>query len=96
MQATLSDALNWTHSPDALPQAGSPPQTPTTELAHAVRALIEEEHTGAGYLRKLAQEEKAIDEGLHALLLEMMALDSEKHARLLGFVAHRLAKRGRA
>src|SRR5690242_15181139 len=61
MQATLTDALNWTHSPDALPQAGAPPQMPTTELAHAVRALIDEEHSGAGYLRKLAHDQKGID-----------------------------------
>ena len=95
MQATLSDALNWTHSPDALPEATSPRQPVTAELATGVRALVEEEHTGARYLRKLSHEEKGIDDGLPSLLLEMMAMDSEKHARLLEFVQHRLANRPR-
>jgi rubrerythrin len=93
MQATLSDALNWTHSPSALPATAIPQRAAAHELATAARALIEEEHTGARYLRKLANEEKGIDAGLHSLLLEMMAMDSEKHARLLKFVQDRLAKR---
>jgi hypothetical protein len=91
MQATLSDALNWTHSPDALPIASTPPQPEATELATTVRGLIEEEHTGARYLRDLAHQQKGIDDGLHTLLLDMMAMDSDKHARLLEYVQHRLA-----
>ena len=94
MEASLSDALNWTHSPNALPASGAREQAVAPELASTVRALIDEEHTGARYMRSLAREEKNIDEGLHSLLLEMMAMDSEKHARLLDFVAHRLANRG--
>src|SRR6185312_11900702 len=85
MQASLADALNWTHSADALPQTARPPQAAPADLAATVRALIDEEHTGAHYLRKLAHDEKGIEVGLHSLLLEMMALDSEKHARLLEF-----------
>jgi rubrerythrin len=94
MEASLSDALNWTHSPSALPATAIPQQAAANELATVANALIEEEHTGARYLRKLANEEKGIDAGLHSLLLEMMAMDSEKHARLLKFVHDRLAKRG--
>jgi rubrerythrin len=93
MQATLNDALSWSHSPNALPETGTPRETVAPELATATRALIEEEHTGARYMRNLAHEEKGIDAGLHSLLLEMMALDSDKHARLLEFVQSRLAKR---
>lgn len=96
MQATLSDALNWTHSPDALPQIVTPGQPVARDLAMAARALIDEERTGARYLRDLAHHEKNIDAGLHSLLLEMMAMDSEKHARLLQFVQDRLAARARA
>ena len=62
----------------------------------SARVLIEEENTGARYLRKLANEEKGIDAGLHSLLLEMMAMDSEKHARLLQFVQARLDARASA
>jgi rubrerythrin len=96
MQASLSDALNWTHTPSALPATAIPQRAPAKELATAARALIEEEQTGARYMRKLADQEKDIDAGLHSLLLEMMAMDSEKHARLLKFVQERLAKRARA
>ena len=95
MEASLSDALNWTHSPSALPETAIPQPATSSELATTARALIEEEKTGARYLRKLANEEKGIDAGLHSLLLEMMAMDSEKHARLLKFVHDRLAKRAR-
>lgn len=95
MQATLSDALNWTHSPDALPLSTTPREPVTGELAAAAQVLIEEEHTGAKHLRTLAHQQKGIDDGLPSLLLEMMALDSEKHARLLQFVHARLAKRAR-
>jgi rubrerythrin len=96
MQATLGDALNWTHSGNALPNTGTPQAPIAAELSTSTRALIEEEHAGARYLRKLAHEQRSIDDGLHSLLLEMMAMDSEKHARLLEFVQHRLAKRAHA
>ena len=96
IEASLSDALNWTHSPNALPATGAPQQPVSKELATATRALIDEERTGARYLRDLAHREKNIDAGLHSLLLEMMAMDSEKHARLLQFVEQRLAARSRA
>ena len=93
MEATLTDALNWTHSPDALPKSGIPQPPVAKALAAAAHALIEEERTGARYLRDLAHREKDIDAGLHSLLLEMMSMDSEKHARLLQFVQKRLAAR---
>jgi hypothetical protein len=96
IEASLRDALNWTHSPNALPddvpdQASVSP----SELAQMTRELINEEHTGARYIRDLAHKEKGIDGGLHSLLLEMMAMDSEKHARMLQFVQERLRARGR-
>jgi rubrerythrin len=95
IEASLRDALNWTHSPNALPASGMPEQPVASQLAAAARALIEEERTGAHYLRGVAHLEKDIDSGLHTLLLEMMAMDSEKHARLLQFVHDRLAARAR-
>jgi rubrerythrin len=95
IEASLRDALNWTHSPNALPASGTPQQPVPSDLAAATRVLIEEEHTGARYLRGVAHLEKDIDSGLHSLLLEMMAMDSEKHARLLQFVLNRLISRAR-
>jgi rubrerythrin len=93
MQASLSDALYWTDSPEALPKTGTPSQAVASDLAKTVHELVEEEHTGARYVQQLAREQKGIDGGLHSLLLDMMAMDSEKHARLLQFVQHRLNQR---
>lgn len=95
IESSLRDALNWTHSPASLPASANPQQPVDGELAEAARELIDEERTGARYMRELAQREKGIDSGLHSLLLEMMAMDSEKHARLLQFVHDRLAARAR-
>lgn len=93
IEATLRDAVNWTHSPDALP-VSEPPQQPVTKaLVDTARALLDEEHTGARYLRDLAHRHKDVSPGLQSLLIEMMAMDSEKHARLLQFVRDRLATR---
>ncbi len=93
---TLRDALNWTHSPGALPRPGD--GAPATEdLTPVARALIDEERTGAQALRRLAEREKGLieDSGLNSLLLEMMAMDSDKHARLLRFVHRRLEAHAR-
>jgi rubrerythrin len=95
IESTLRDALNWTHSPGALPPTANPEQPVATDLALVARALIAEERTGARKMRELASREKGLGDGLDSLLLEMMAMDSEKHARLLEFVQSRLAKRPR-
>ena len=96
ISSTLRDALNWTHSPDALPRASMPAEATDEDLPALARALIDEEKTGAQALRGLAQREKGLGGGLDSLLLEMMAMDSEKHARLLQFVQRRLEARKRA
>lgn len=96
MQATLSDALNWTHSRSALPGGSVPEQPLGDDLVAITRGLVNEEHSGARILRHLAHTEEGIDSGLESVLLEMMAMDSEKHARLLQFVQHRLEQRTRA
>jgi len=96
IEATLRDALEWTHSPAALPTPASPQQPVASELAETTNALIKEERTGARYLRDLAHRQKDVNSGLQSLLIEMMAMDSEKHARLLQFVHDRLARRPHA
>ena len=95
IEASLRDAMEWTHSPNALPIPGSPQQPLPKTLVDTASALIKEEHAGARYLRDLAHREKDVSSGLHSLLIEMMAMDSEKHARLLQFVHDRLASRPR-
>jgi rubrerythrin len=95
IEASLRDALNWTHSLNALPTGSTANQPVARELAETTRVLIEEERNGARYLHDLAHRQKGIDSGLHSLLIEMMAMDSEKHARLLQFVSERLAARAR-
>jgi rubrerythrin len=96
IEASLRDALNWTHSPDALPAAGTPERAIGKDLLESTHVLIDEERTGARYLRELARREKAVGAGLQTLLIEMMAMDSEKHAHLLEFVRNRLNARARA
>ena len=93
IEATLRDALNWTHSSSALPVTSVPVPPVGRDLVAITRGLVDEERSGARMLRDLAQREKDIDAGLHSLLLEMMAMDSEKHARLLLFVQQRLERR---
>ena len=96
IEVTLRDALNWTHSPTALPEVSVPQQPLARDLVAITRNLIDEERNGARMMRDLARREKGIDAGLDSLLLEMMAMDSEKHARLLQFVQQRLEQRARA
>lgn len=96
IEASLRDALNWTHSPEALPSTAMPQNPVGRDLLEGTAALIEEERTGARYLRDLSRREKTVGSGLHSLLIEMMAMDSEKHARLLEFVRDRLSARARA
>jgi ferritin-like protein len=95
IEATLRDALYWTHSPSALPPTSLPQPPLSRDLVAIARNLVEEERSGARMMRELAHREKGIDAGLDSLLLEMMAMDSEKHAHLLQFVQQRLEKRSR-
>jgi rubrerythrin len=93
IESSLRDALDWTHSPSALPSSQLPQRPLPGGLAKIARELVEEERTGAHKMRALASNERGIDAGLHSLLLEMMALDSEKHAHLLQYVQRRLDAR---
>jgi rubrerythrin len=95
MATTLRDALEWTSSPAALPK-GVPKGAVSSADVILAHSLIDEERTGARALRRLARQEKDINDGLDCLLLEMMAMDSDKHARLLQFVAQRLEARASA
>ncbi len=94
IEASLRDALEWTHSPAALPSTVPPNQPLVEDLAGLAHQLVDEERAGARKMRELAESEKKIAGGLHSLLLEMMAADSEKHARMLRFVDERLRSRG--
>jgi hypothetical protein len=93
IEASLRDALNWSHSASALPSTPAANDAGGGSLATLAHELIDEEHTGARKMRELAQSEKNVGGGLHSLLLEMMAMDSDKHARLLRFVEERLGAR---
>jgi hypothetical protein len=93
MEATLRDAINWTHSASALPTSITSATSHQKDLGAVAKDLVAEERTGARTLRDLARREKGIDAGLDSLLMEMMAMDSEKHALLLEFVHDRLVSR---
>src|SRR6202165_5976059 len=47
IETTLRDALNWTHSPAALPFAAIPQQPVARDLVSIIRGLVDEERTGA-------------------------------------------------
>ncbi|HEY3115877.1 MAG TPA: hypothetical protein VGK54_03970 [Chloroflexota bacterium] len=96
MATTLRDALEWTSSPAALPKSEPAQESVPKSFVRLARELVEEERTGARALRRLAEQEKDINDGLDSLLLEMMAMDSDKHARLLQFVQRRLEARANA
>jgi len=91
IESSLRDALNWTHSANALPNVPAPMQATEENLTGLAHELIDEEHAGARKMRELAQSEKGLGAGLHSLLLEMMANDSDKHAQLMRFVEARLS-----
>jgi len=90
MATTLRGALDWTTSAEALPQARAARDPAPTHSVQIAQALVEEEGTGTRALRRLAAQEKGINDGLDSVLLEMMAMDCEKHAHLLHFVQLRL------
>ena len=95
IEATLDDALNWTHSPNALP-TGEPTVPQAPELAALAGVLVAEERTGSKILHDLADQQRSLDGGFHSLLIDMMAMDSEKHAMLLQFVQRRLEAQARS
>ena len=96
IEASLRDALDWTRSPNALPETDIPQPPIAGDLVELAHALIVEERSGARDLRDLARSEQRLGSELQAVLLELMALDSDKHGRLLEFVHHRLVARARA
>jgi rubrerythrin len=93
MAARLRDTLQWTHSPDALPTRGTPPEAEAGALLAQVREFARQERDGARQARELAKQQAELYDGLFALLLETMAADSEKHERILSFIARRIQER---
>jgi len=90
MASRLRDALEWTHSPDALPTSAVPPGQEHAGDAVTLLRYIREEEASAAQLRALAKQNARLYGGLFALLLQTMALDNEKHARILRFVCQRM------
>ncbi len=81
-------------TPGAGLQVGGPTADSTADgLAATVRALADQERTGAGRLRELAKQYKDVYSGLFSLILEGIASDSAKHERVLRFAAKRLKVR---
>ena len=81
-------------TPGAGLEVGEPTADSTADgLAAMVRALADQERTGAGRLRELAKQYKQVYSGLFSLILEGIASDSAKHERALRFAAKRLKVR---
>jgi rubrerythrin len=90
MATRLRDALEWTHSLDALPTSAVPPGQERAGDAVTLLRHIREEQESAEQLRVLAKQNAKLYGGLFELLLQTMALDSEKHARVLRFICQRM------
>lgn len=86
MAMSLRDALQWTHSPDALPHVQPGGAAAAQRTQAILRELLEREGKLGRESRKLACAYAGINSGLEALLLETMALDGYKHERVLRFV----------
>ena len=89
MGASLSDALHWTFSPQALPSL-----TTQRERAAAIESLtrlLVKERASARATRRLAASYARIEGGLERALLEASAASSDSNARLLELVLNRLA-----
>jgi hypothetical protein len=98
MSSRLHDALDWTHSADALPTDKAPAVkdrtaavTRTATLA-AIREFARHEREGARQLREIAKKQRDLYGGLFSLILQIMAMDSEKHETILRFIDHRLTE----
>jgi len=99
MSSRLHDALDWTHTADALPTDKAPAVndrtaavTRTATLA-AIREFARHEREGAHQLREIAKQQRDLYGGLFSLILQIMAMDSEKHETILRFIDQRLADR---
>ena len=99
MSTRLRDALNWTHSANALPTGTAPgAKDRAAAVAHkatlaAVRGSALHEREGARQLREIAKQQQDLYGGLFSLLLQIMAMDSEKHETILRFIDQRLTGR---
>jgi hypothetical protein len=83
--ARLRDALQWTHSPDALPIDGQVAGEPVAAV-EALMTFIQHEQRSVSHFREMAERNTDLYNGLVSLLLETMAGDSEKHERILRFL----------
>ncbi len=93
MTASLRDALYWTYSPDALPDASS-----DDERAAAVEALqriIRAERDRIRGAKRLAKSYAGINGGLERALLQASIAASEANVKLLRLLVERL-ERGEA
>jgi rubrerythrin len=86
---TLRDAVEWTHSTDALPAPTLPVTPPTADVIRIAQTALSDERSGARSLRQLADRCKGMNAGLISVLFERMARQTETHHRLLELVLQR-------
>ena len=90
MAASLRDALYWTYSPEALPDATSGRERAAT--AEALRNLVQLERQRARSAKRLAKSFAGINGGLERALLEASAAQSQSNVRLLRLLIERLGQ----
>jgi rubrerythrin len=91
--ASLNDDVMWSHSPEALPEAGAATGAARDAALGVTRTFLSEERHSARVLKELAGSSSDLHGGVVQLLLEWMALDSQKHERALRFMQQRLEQR---
>ena len=89
MGSSLQDALNWTFSPDALPD-GAIEQERAAAIESLQKVLQFERESGRS-ARRLAKAYATINGGLERALLEASAASSDRNVRLLRMLIDRLA-----
>ncbi|HLG70247.1 MAG TPA: hypothetical protein VK009_07470 [Chloroflexota bacterium] len=91
MSASLRDALYWTYSPEALPEATADRER--AAAVEAIRKVLQLERGRARSARRLAKTYSNIDGGLERALLEASAASAEANVKLLQLLLDRAARR---
>jgi hypothetical protein len=91
MTASLRDALYWTYSPDALPEASAEEERAAALLS--IRTVLGMERDRARSARRLAKTYSNIDGGLERALLEASAAKAEANVRLLRLLLDQAERR---
>ena len=87
MGASLRDALYWTYSAEALPEATA--ERERASAVESIRAVLKLERDRARSARRLAKTYSNIDGGLERALLQTSAASADANVKLLQLLLER-------